>query len=310
MKQEQNSLVLYGKRKLKWIQNNLPPLEKDEILIKTIAGAISIGAELPQYMESDFTDKSPIYPKETGYESYGEIIKIGDNVKSLNLGDRVVAFYGHKDFGVIKEYKAIPVPKDIHYSYALLTILSCDSSKGVLKLKPKESDRVIVSGMGTIGLLTLYFLKQKVKVQHVDVIEPNTSRGKLAKLLGADSVINYGSACPINHYDYGLECSGHNDAFNILQKSLTKEGSICILSDGNKERFELQPEFYEKELKIVGSSDGWYYKKHSEWFINEVRNDTKLNKIFEKKIKKEELISCFEDIAEGKINPLKVLVEY
>lgn len=89
-------------------------------------------------METDLTEKSPHYPKETGYESYGEIIEVGDEVKTLKIGDRVVAFYGHKDYGVIKNYKAILVPKGIHYSDALLTILSCDSAKGVLKLNPKK----------------------------------------------------------------------------------------------------------------------------------------------------------------------------
>lgn len=308
---EQYSLVLYGKEELKWTRHILPPLKKDEVLIKTIAGAISIGAELPQYMESDFTEKSPNYPKETGYESYGEIIGIGNEVKSFKNGDRVVAFYGHKDYGVIKAHKAIPVPKGINHSDALLTILSCDSAKGVLKLSPKETDKVLVTGMGTMGLLTFYFLKEYMKVHHIDVLEPNASRGELAKLLGANNVFNDESECPRNFYKYGLECSARNDAFKLLQKSLLVNGEICILSDGNKEQFELQSEFYEKELKIVGSSDGWDYKKHSEWYFENIkRKGSQLHKIFELKISKQELIQCFEDLSKRKINPLKILVKY
>jgi alcohol dehydrogenase len=240
---KQNSLLLFQKKELKWTQKNLPPLKKDEVLIKTIAGAISIGAELPQYMESDLTDISPRYPKETGYESYDEIIEISDEVKTLTIGDRVVAFYGHKDYGLIKEHKAIPVPKEIHYSDALLTILSCDAAKGVLKLNPKNTDKVLVTGMGTMGLMTVYFLKEYMNVHHIDVLEPNSSRGAFAELLGVNNVFNDTSECPTDFYEYGIECSAHNEAFKSLQKSLLVDAGICILSDGNKEKFELQPEF-------------------------------------------------------------------
>lgn len=296
---------------MKWNQKELSPLEKDEILVKTIAGAISIGAELPQYMESDKTELSPHYPKETGYESYGEIVEVGSDVKTLKIGDRVVAFYGHKDYEIIKEKKAIPVPKDIHYSNALLTILSCDSAKGVLKLKPKETDKVLVTGAGTMGLLTVYFLKEYMNVHQVDMLEPNPSRESFARLLGVNNVFSNISECPIDFYDYGFECSADNEAFNSLQISLRKDAEICILSDGNKDKFELQPEFYEKELKIVGSSDGWDYKKHSEWYFENIKqNGSHLNKIFELKIGKQKLIQCFEDLSKGKVNPLKVLVEY
>lgn len=307
----QNSLVLCGKKDLKWIQKKLPPLGKDEVLVKTIAGAISIGAELPQYMETDRTEMSPLYPKETGYESYGEVIDIGDEVETIKKGDRIVAFYGHKDCAIVKKHKLILVPKDLHYSDALLTILSCDSAKGVLKLNPGKEDNVLVTGMGTMGLLTVYFLKEYMNVDHVDVLEPNPSRGELARLVGAESVFYEQSKCPQNYYHFGIESSGYNEAFKCLQKSLIQDAGLCVLSDGNKDILELQPEFYEKELRIIGSSDGWNYKKHSEWYFETVKQkDLPLSHLFELKIRRDQLIQCFEDLSDGKINPLKVLVEY
>lgn len=86
---------------------------------------------------------------------------------------------------------------------------------------------------------------------------------------------------------------------------------LCILSDGNKDIFELQSGFYEKELKIIGSSDGWDYKKHSAWYFeNVIRKGSFLSKLFELQIRKEQLIQCFEDLSKDKVNPLKVLIEY
>ncbi|MFJ7928304.1 hypothetical protein [Peribacillus sp. NPDC096448] len=73
----------------------------------------------------------------------------------------------------------------------------------------------------------------------------------------------------------------------------------------------MQPEFYIKELKIVGSSDGYDYRKHSEWYLNSVKETgSLLKKIFESKITKQKICRCFEELSEGRINPLKILIEY
>jgi alcohol dehydrogenase len=308
---EQKSLVLKEKKKLQWTTKTIPPLKEDYILIKTVAGAISIGAELPQYNETDPTDHPPSYPKETGYESFGEVIATGEAVKGFKKGDRAVAFYGHKDYGIVKEGKAIFVPEGIHHTDALLVILSCDAAKGVLKLNPKENDRVMVTGAGTMGLLTVYFLKEYMNVSHIDMLEPHGSRGELARKLGAETVYKGQSECPSDFYDYALECSGFNDAFKILQKSLKYEGEICILSDGNKEAFRLQPDFYRKELKVVGSSDGWDYEQHSKWYFEQIKDkDSGLRRLFEKTINFEKLPECFEELSTGNSSPIKVLVNY
>lgn len=49
-------------------------------------------------------------------------------------------------------------------------------------------------------------------------------------------------------------------------KALKTNGKICILSDGNIEELTLTANFYQKELQIIGSSDGYDYQKHADWF--------------------------------------------
>ncbi|SDI48160.1 alcohol dehydrogenase [Natribacillus halophilus] len=91
---------------------------------------------------------------------------------------------------------------------------------------------------------------------------------------------------------------------------MKQQGKICILSDGNKEQLQLQPTFYEKELHIIGSSDGWDYQKHARWFFQYTPNIPYIDKLFEYEINKNALIKCFDDLNNGIINPLKVLVRY
>ncbi|RIW31985.1 alcohol dehydrogenase [Bacillus salacetis] len=306
----QQSLVLTGKQLLEWKKVDLEELKPDEISIRTIAGAISIGAELPQYCESDVTDADPVYPRETGYESYGEVIGTGSDVTDIKTGDRVLAFYGHKTAGIVKAAKAVKVPISLDYQYALLNTLSCDAGKGVLKLHPEHNEKVLVTGAGTIGLLTVHFLKNHMKVEQVDVLEPNGERRRMASVFGASKTYSASEQVPSSFYEYGLECSASSEAFQAHLRAMKPNAEICILSDGNRDLFYLNENFYEKELRITGSSDGLDYRKHAEWFFAECRKAPYLSRIFDYQITSDELIDCFERLSKKAINPIKVLVKY
>jgi alcohol dehydrogenase len=306
----QQSLVLTGKQQLTWKSNKVRNLEDDEILIQTIAGAISIGAELPQYNQSDVTDTHPRYPRETGYESYGKVIQAGKEVTNIQPGDHVISFYGHKNLGIAKADKVVKVPHTLDCRIALLNILSCDAAKGVLKLQPKPKDKVLVTGAGTIGLLTIHFLKNYMNVEHVDVLEPDETRRKLAYEFGASNTFSEKEQIAATYYKYGLECSASMPAFESLLSAIQYHGQVCILSDGNKDLFYLNEDFYEKELKIVGSSDGWDYQKHALWFFRASDTAPNLSKIFDHEISSDELIDCFKELSENTIRPIKVLVKY
>lgn len=56
---EQYKLIVKGPKQLEWETNEIKDIQDDEIIVKTIAGSISIGAELPQYNGFDVTDPHP-----------------------------------------------------------------------------------------------------------------------------------------------------------------------------------------------------------------------------------------------------------
>ncbi|MBD8075797.1 zinc-binding alcohol dehydrogenase [Bacillus cereus] len=306
---EQNKLVLEGPKRLKWKTCKIKSIQDNEIIVKTIAGAISIGAELPQYNGSDVTETNPFYPRKTGYESYGEVIQVGNKVTHVNVGDKVVSFYGHETIGIVKGHKVIRVPSSIQPKVALLSILSCDAAKGVLKLNPRQDEKVLITGMGVIGLLACYFLKYYVGVERVDVVEPNKNRREFAKKFGAKNLFDSEKQI-IETYNYGLECSAINRGFHTLQKAINSNGAICILSDGNIEDLTLTADFYRKELKIIGSSDGYDYQKHADWFFSQIEQTPWIEEIFQHEIHYTALEKCFEELSEGIITPLKVFVSY
>jgi alcohol dehydrogenase len=308
------SLFLVGSEQLAWIAADLAEPGPDELLVETIAGAISIGTELPHYLgQSRGTNKT--YPVMTGYESVARVLACGSNVTNVRPGDRIVAFYGHRTHAVIPATKALPVPGGVDDDVALLAILSCDVAKGIRKLRPAPDDRVLITGAGTIGLLTLWVLL-RYGIHQVDVCEPQAKRRQLATRFGARAVFTPDEQDRNSDgYAYGFECSSRDAAFGLLQHKIRPDGSICILADGNLEPLTLRPEFHQKELHVVGSSDGWDYQDHARWFfeqLHEPSNDQPalLRQLFEWRIEASELPDAFERLAHDADRPIKVFVTF
>ncbi len=306
-----HSLLLTAARHLEWIAQEIPPLQADEVLIQTTSAAISIGSELPIYCGTARSATPAYYPRMMGYESIGIVIDRGSAVQRLQVGDRAVAFYGHREYGIVSAAKAIKVPESVSDAIALLAILTCDVTKGIRKIDPKQHESALITGAGTIGLLTIFMLKA-LRVQVVDVVEPRSERRELAFGLGARVATTPQVMIRTNdNYAVGFECSSRNAAFELLQEKMQHDGRICILADGNIEPLLVTPTFHEKELMIVGSSDGWDYQEHARWYFQYVQEHAHhLEKLFDYATTQHDLAATFEQLALGTLNPMKVVVNY
>lgn len=306
-----HSLLLIAPHQLEWVADDLPPLAPDEVLVRTIASAVSVGTELPQYRGDEREVIPRGYPRMSGYESLGIVEACGAEVRRLAVGQRVLAFYGQRTYGIVAEAKAIPMPQDVPAPLALLAILSCDAAKGVRKLAPAPDEAVLVTGASTMGLLTLFVLT-RYGVRAVDVVEPRPERRALASLLGARHVFAPDALPGDPTYPAGFECSSRAAAFILLQERMRPGGRICVLADGNVEPLTLAPAFHVNELSIIGSSDGWDYQQHAVWYVEQVRSGAAvaLERLFELAVTPEELPAAFASMARGEIVPVKVFVRY
>src|SRR5947209_3618603 len=222
------SLLLTAPGQLEWVAETLLPLDSYDVLVETRTGAISIGSELPLYCGTARTGHPPRYPRMLGYESVGLVRECGSEVHRVRPGDRVVSFYGHRTHAVVPEAKVIVVPDGISDALAVLVILTCDAAKGVRKLAPLSEEPVLISGAGTMGLLTLFILKA-YGCARVDIVEPLQERHALASRLGASSVFfPHELASPRETYPVAFECSSRNEACALLQSQMRHNGRICI----------------------------------------------------------------------------------
>ncbi len=308
------SLLLTEPRRLEWVDETLPDAEPDEVIVRTDSGAVSIGGELPTYLGTERRSSPARYPRMTGYESVGTVVECGSGVEGVRVGDRVVGFYGHRTHGVISEERAMSVPDGVSDEIALLVILSCDVAKGIRKMNVKPEEPTLIAGAGSIGLLSLSMLRA-YGVANVDVVEPDEHRRSKAMGLGARAATAPEEAAESPEaYPVGVECSSRDAAFGVLQRRMEPGGRICVLSDGNTENLVLRPDFHEKELRVVGSSDGWNYMEHARWYFDLLAKSDSLREnlesLFELRVSAEELPHVFERLATGEASPVKVLVEY
>ncbi len=160
-----------------------------------------------------------------------------------------------------------------------------------------------------MGLLTVHFLRTYMGVREIYAVEPDEERARIGALLGVARCFRERPPAS-DAFAVGFECSGRNAAFGVLQASMEKGGRVCILSDGNYDPFVLHPSFFANELQLVGSSDGWNYQRHAEWFFGQVECAQALRSLFQLHIRPHELISYFEELRTGRIHPIKILVRY
>ena len=305
------SLLLTRPRRLEWVDADLPEPGPGQAVIATMAGAVSVGTELPEYLGTGRHSAPPRYPRMTGYESVGMVVAVGEGVTRPRVGERVFGFYGHRTRALVAAEKAIPVPPEVSDRLALLAILSCDVAKGVRKLRPWIGESALVTGAGTIGLLAVWTLRA-LGSRQVDVVEPIQARRELALRLGArDASAPDVSVIRMDGYDLGVECSSRADAFALLQGCMRHGGRICVLADGTIEPLALAPAFHERELLVVGSSDGWDYPAHAAWFFAAARDIApNLERIFDYETTPDELPATFARMASSDLSPIKVFVRY
>ncbi len=299
-----DSLLLHAPRRLAWVRAELTPPGPGEVWAETLAGAVSVGTEGPLYRGDARATQMPSYPLMTGYESLARVVEIGEGV-DLKRGDRVVATYGHRTAARVRADTLMRVPEDVPVEVALLAILSNDTSRGVGKLKP--NDAVLVTGAGTIGLLTLHRLRWLGVA--ADVLEPLASRRSLALALGARSVFAPEALPADLIYAAGVECSSRQSAFATLQRHLKPNARICVLADGNLEPLTLTPEFHTRELSVVASSDGEDYPAHAAAFYNYwLETRAPLTNLFTRRVSASDLPNAFGQLLIDP--PVKIFVSY
>ena len=130
-----------------------------------------------------------------GTDFAGEVISIGKNVNSVNIGDRV---FGFNDTGSESQAEYLTtvaenifaIPKNIEYKQAAASLEGAHYAYSFIhKVSIKSGQRILINGAtGAIGSALLQFVRQyDVKI----AATCNTKNIELIQTLGADKIFDY-----------------------------------------------------------------------------------------------------------------------
>ncbi|GMQ64303.1 galactitol-1-phosphate 5-dehydrogenase [Vallitalea maricola] len=281
--------VLYAQNEIRIENIEKPVIEDDEVLIKVKASGIC-GSDIPRVLGT----ASHYYPNVFGHEFSGEVVEIGREVKNVHIGDKVsvaplkpchscvdclsgnhalckkYSFIGSREYGAWAEYVKAPevnivkLPEQVSYVQGAFLEPITVVLHGLLVMDFKPMTTVAITGMGTIGLLTLQCAKI-MGAKDITVFDIDDERLKIALELGADNVINTKTddiAEQVKKITNGkgfqmvIETAGVPFTELLCLEIAGNKGSVMYIGTPHTE-FVIQPKQFEymnrKELTVKGS---------------------------------------------------------
>jgi len=204
-----------------------PQVGRGQVLIQTRASLISAGTEkmLVEFSKANLIQKARQQPDKVkqvldkiktdglmptleavfrkldeplplGYCNAGVVLEVGVGVTDLQPGDRVISNGNHAEIVCVPRNLVARVPQKVSDEQAAFTVLAAIALQGVRLVQPTLGEKVLVFGMGLIGLLTVQLLRASgCEVLAVDL---NSWRLELAERFGARIVDLSKGADPIS----------------------------------------------------------------------------------------------------------------
>jgi predicted dehydrogenase len=129
-------------------------------------------------------------PIPLGYSLAGEVVEAGPG-SGVRVGDRVACsgagIANHAEYNVVPKNLMARIPDGVSDEAASFATVGAIALQGVRVTDPKLGERVVVMGLGLIGLLSVQILK--ANGCRVLGFDPDPERAALAEAMGADKAV-------------------------------------------------------------------------------------------------------------------------
>jgi len=188
-------------------------------------------------------DREDFLRNNMGHEPSGTVVEIGPEVKNWKVGDRCYSFGID---GFFAEYVVIPeeealgklrhLPDELSFEQGVMLEPANVAVNAIGKADIEPGETVAIIGGGCIGLLALKICK--ILGARVYVSEINPIRREIAKILGADEVINPAEVDVVDRVtqlteqgvDAVIESAGVPQTFDQMISILKVNGRGVIIS--------------------------------------------------------------------------------
>lgn len=164
-------------------------MEPDKVAVKMEYTVISGGTERVNLMAMPNAGGGK-YPKYLGYCGIGHVVEVGEAVRSVVPGDRVLVYHGrHSIYNVVPEIKVTKVPENVDSLEAAFVIIAAMGLGGLRRLQLELGESGMVMGLGLLGVFALQFMRLS-GAYPVIAADLNPARRELALKLGADYALD------------------------------------------------------------------------------------------------------------------------
>lgn len=316
-----------------------PKINKNEVLIKVKSTGIC-GSDLHAYRGHHPFRKPPVI---LGHEVSGIVEEIGDEVKNININDRVTVepqlgcgnceycFLGKynlcidrkapgigdwngtfAEYFVVCEKAVFKLTDQITYDEGALIEPLAVGVHAVRKTGIKLGDTVAILGGGTIGLTNLIAARNAgaTKIFITDFIDYNLEK---ARQLGADYTINPNKENVCKKikeiFSYGVNKVIITAAFEPVWKealSISKKGAnICIVGMFNE---NVQVDFLDMLMTEKSIITSWLYLREDFVTAIDIAKKVKLNLLITHNLKLEDAQKGLEKMDKRKENIIKIIL--
>ena len=172
----------------------LPP-KQNEVTVELIYSAISSGTERANFvgMRNSINvseDDEAVFPRTVGYSDVGIVTAVGDGVKDIAIGERVVVFWGkHRKHITVNRNNVVKVPEGVSDEEAALVFIATFPLGAIRKTRLEIGESALVMGLGILGIFAVEELRA-AGAYPVIAADPVPERRELALKLGADIALD------------------------------------------------------------------------------------------------------------------------
>lgn len=278
-----NKQIIFTEKNIaKLLDVEYKPPKAGEVLVETAFSTVSCGTEKANL--SGFANRNspnPFPVKNMGYSSAGTVIAKGDGVKSVDIGDRVVVYWGtHAKYNTVPEYNVVKIPYDsISLEEAAISFITTFPLAAIRKTHLEIGESAIVMGLGLLGQLAVKLLKV-AGATPIIAADPVEERRLEALLNGADYALDpldsdfakkvkelTEGGCPV-----GIEVTGVGEGLDSILDCMTRFGRVALLGCTRDKNFTI--DYYGKVhcpgITLIGAHTQArpFHESHSGYFTH------------------------------------------
>lgn len=283
-------IVFTGVNKAELLTVDVNEPAPNEVMVETMVSTISCGTERANITGDPNVNalgaSGVVFPRTSGYNSAGIVVKKGADVKSVDVGDRVVVYWGqHKSYNTVPEENVVKIDDDsIRLETAAMSFISTFPMAAIRKTRLEMGESAIVMGLGILGMIAVKLLRAAGAVPII-AADPNPARREIALKNGADYAFDPLSedfADKVKSVTGGgvnvaIEVTGVGAGFNEALDCMAKFGRVALLGCTRNSDFTV--DYYKKihapGITVIGAHTiaRPNIESHPGWFTH--RDDIK-----------------------------------